>query len=172
MGESLLEKLRTLYERRRGRLMSFGAVVGLEGMSQVLTLLTAFVVVRTLSVENYGIYSIAASILGMMAVLSDSGMSSGVSALLGRVWQNEDQLARVVRTALQLRSWLWVIMVPAAAGMMISMLWTKVPKETLLVLGLLVFATSFIALYGVLLGKIPLFTGKRVAAQVVQVASG
>lgn len=59
-------------------------------------------VVRLLDVEQYALYTIANSLLGAMIVLGDSGISSGVMAQGGAVWQDRAKLGVVIATALRL----------------------------------------------------------------------
>jgi O-antigen/teichoic acid export membrane protein len=59
-------------------------------------------VVRLLDVEQYALYTIANSLLGALVVLGDSGISSGVTAQAGAVWQDRNRLGAVIATGLSL----------------------------------------------------------------------
>jgi O-antigen/teichoic acid export membrane protein len=59
-------------------------------------------IVRLLDVEQYALYTIANSLLGAMIILGDSGISSGVMAQGGAVWQDRSKLGAVIVTALRL----------------------------------------------------------------------
>src|SRR5690606_5662880 len=51
----------------------------------------------------YAYYTIANTMLGTMTVLSDGGISSGVMAQGGKVWQDKKKLGAVLNTGLYLR---------------------------------------------------------------------
>jgi O-antigen/teichoic acid export membrane protein len=62
-------------------------------------------IVRLLDVEEYAIYTIANSLLGALAILGDSGISSGVMSQGGSVWKDRYRLGAVVNTALLVSRW-------------------------------------------------------------------
>lgn len=62
-------------------------------------------IVRLLDVEEYAIYTIANSLLGALAILGDSGISSGVMSQGGSVWKDRYKLGAVVNTALLVSRW-------------------------------------------------------------------
>ena len=70
---------------------------------QALTLLSGILVVRLLSIQEYALYTVTNSIMAAMIMLSDGGISSGVLAEGGKVWQDKYRLGRVVATGLKLR---------------------------------------------------------------------
>jgi O-antigen/teichoic acid export membrane protein len=71
-------------------------------------------VVRLLDVEQYAIYTIANSLLGALIVLGDSGVSSGVTAQGGALWQSKKKLGSVITTGLRISWWFAVVAAVAA----------------------------------------------------------
>jgi O-antigen/teichoic acid export membrane protein len=79
----------------------------ITGIAQIIVQAVGFVsgilIIRLLPVEEYALYTIANTMLGTMAVLSDGGISTGVIALGGKVWQDKQQLGAVLATGMDLR---------------------------------------------------------------------
>jgi O-antigen/teichoic acid export membrane protein len=92
--------------------------MGAQGVVQLLTFVSGLLVIRLLAPEQYAYYTIAQTVLGAMTVLSDSGLSSGVLAQGGRVWQNPLGLGTVLQTGLAMRrriaAAVVVVMLPVA----------------------------------------------------------
>lgn len=70
---------------------------------QVLGLLTGLLIIHLLPVQEYAYYTIANTVLGTMALLSDSGINNGVMSQGGSVWQDRAQLGAVMASGLKLR---------------------------------------------------------------------
>jgi O-antigen/teichoic acid export membrane protein len=70
---------------------------------QALSFLSGILVIRLLPTNEYAFYTIANTMLGTINLLSDSGISSGVMAQGGKVWQDKDKLGVVLMTGLGLR---------------------------------------------------------------------
>jgi O-antigen/teichoic acid export membrane protein len=85
----------------------WGKLIALAGTTQLLVqglgLLTGIFIIRLLPVQEYAYYTIANTVFGTMALLSDSGINNGVMAQGGQAWNNPQQLGRVVSTGLRLR---------------------------------------------------------------------
>lgn len=79
--------------------------------------ISGILIIRLLTTEEYALYTLANTFLGTMTMLADSGISSGVMAEGGKVWQNKHKLGVVLVTGLQLRQRLGlmtlVFMIPA-----------------------------------------------------------
>ncbi len=65
--------------------------------------ISGIIIIRLLSTGEYALYTLANTFLGTMTMLADSGISSGVLAEGGKVWQNKRQLGVVLATGLHLR---------------------------------------------------------------------
>jgi O-antigen/teichoic acid export membrane protein len=75
----------------------------LSGLSQLLQLAGALIVVRTLSKEDYGFYSLANNLLGALAMFTTTGLSTGLMAVAGPVANSPARLAAVLSSAARLR---------------------------------------------------------------------
>lgn len=82
-------------------------LVALTGGAQVVVqgagLLTGILIIRLLPTREYAYYTLANTVLGMMTMLSDAGISSGVMAQGGKVWQDRTALGVVLASGLNLR---------------------------------------------------------------------
>lgn len=82
-------------------------LITLTGASQLviqaLGVVSGILVIRLLPPHEYALYTLANTTLGAMAVLTDSGISSGVTAEGSKVWQDRDKLGIVVSTGLAIR---------------------------------------------------------------------
>lgn len=81
--------------------------ISITGFAQIIVqavgFLSGILVIRLLPVEQYAYYTIANTMLGMMTVLSNGGISAGVMAQGGKVWQDKKELGAVLNTGLYLR---------------------------------------------------------------------
>ena len=85
----------------------FGSV---QVLVQTIGFCAGLLLVRFMSKEDYALYTLAITMLGTMAVLSDSGVGSGATSLAGRFWGDAIKLGQVVKTAIRLR-WIFGIAV-------------------------------------------------------------
>lgn len=76
---------------------------------QIIGFISGIIIIRMLSTKEYAFYTIANSMFGMLTLLSDSGVISGVMAQGGPVYNDKIKLGRVLVTGLQLRRILSVI---------------------------------------------------------------
>lgn len=87
--------------------LHWGKLISVTGSAQIIVQAVGFVsgilVIRMLPVEEYAIYTLANTMLGTMTVLSDGGISTGVMAQGGKVWQDREKLGAVLATGLDLR---------------------------------------------------------------------
>jgi O-antigen/teichoic acid export membrane protein len=82
-------------------------LVGFTLLTQVAIQAIAFVcglvVVRTLSLEQYAIFTLANVMLGTMSVLADGGVAAGTMSEGGKVWREKIPLGSVLKTAFAIR---------------------------------------------------------------------
>lgn len=76
---------------------------GAQAIVQVTGLASGILIIRLLSTQEYAYYTIANTMLGTMTLLSDAGISTGVMAQGGKVWQDRDKMGVVLATGLDLR---------------------------------------------------------------------
>ncbi|MVT11719.1 MATE family efflux transporter [Chitinophaga tropicalis] len=70
---------------------------------QVISLVSGILVIRMLQPEEYALYTLANTLLGTMSILADGGISTGVMAHGGKVWQDRKELGIVMATGMDLR---------------------------------------------------------------------
>lgn len=83
--------------------MLLGKYVGIQVVVQFFTLASGILVVRSLSKRDYGLFTIANTMMAMMNVLADSGIGSGLTSIGGRIWHDPHRFGQLIRTALDLR---------------------------------------------------------------------
>jgi len=76
---------------------------GAQIIAQLLGLVSGIIVIRMLPTHEYGLYTLANTMLGTMLVLADGGISSGVMSQGGKVWQDRERLGIVLATGMDLR---------------------------------------------------------------------
>jgi O-antigen/teichoic acid export membrane protein len=82
-------------------------LIAITGSAQVIVQVFGFacgiLIIRLLPVEEYALYILANTMLGAMTVLGNAGITQGVMAEGGKVWQDKDKLGAVLITGLDLR---------------------------------------------------------------------
>lgn len=84
-----------------GRLVTITG--GTQTLVQAVSLLSGILVIRLLPTPEYALYTLANTMLGTMILLADGGITAGVMAQGGQVWQDKQKLGTVLQTGLQLR---------------------------------------------------------------------
>lgn len=74
-----------------------------QAVVQVLGFAAGLLIVRGLSKREYAFYTIGNTMLSTILLLADSGLSSALSAIGGRVWQDGRRLGSLLNTVFQLR---------------------------------------------------------------------
>lgn len=85
----------------------------IEMLVKVIGLAINFIVIRYAAKADYGLFTIASSMVFMLNTLSDSGISSGTSAVAGEVWRDRGRFSELIRTSLRLRRSMVVFMTAA-----------------------------------------------------------
>ncbi|MFB9076927.1 lipopolysaccharide biosynthesis protein [Flavobacterium procerum] len=85
----------------------WGKLISITGGAQVLIQIISFgcglFIIRSFSIAEYAIYTLANTMLGAMNILADGGIVSGVIAEGGKVWQDKNKLGAVISTGMNLR---------------------------------------------------------------------
>ncbi|GHS94737.1 hypothetical protein FACS1894207_3470 [Bacteroidia bacterium] len=96
-----------LYHPHYEKAKYWGKLISITGTAQIIVQAVGFIsgilVIRLLPIEEYALYTLANTMLGTMTVLSDGGISTGVMAQGGKVWQDKAKLGAVLATGLDLR---------------------------------------------------------------------
>lgn len=87
--------------------MHWGKLISITGGAQAIVQVVGFIcgilIIRLLPIQEYALYTLANTMLGTMTVLADGGISAGVMAQGGKVWQDKEKLGLVLATGLDLR---------------------------------------------------------------------
>jgi O-antigen/teichoic acid export membrane protein len=87
--------------------LHWGKLISITGGAQIIVQAVGFacgiLIIRLLPVQEYAFYTLANTMLGTMTVLADGGISTGVMAQGGKVWQDKEKLGAVLATGLDLR---------------------------------------------------------------------
>src|SRR5665213_570645 len=95
---------------------------GAQAAIQLLGVASGILVIRHLSSEQYAYYTIANAALGMMTVLTDSGINSGVLAQASEVWRDPAKLGAVVTAGLRIRRQLALVAVTLSVPILFVLL--------------------------------------------------
>lgn len=101
----LLHKIRT--QAKSERLTTFLSLTLITGSAQIFVqlvgLICGIIIIRLLPPQEYAFYTLANAMLGTMSLLSDGGISTGVMAEGGKVWDDKRKLGVVLYTGMKLR---------------------------------------------------------------------
>ncbi len=93
--------------RHYDRSINLIKLVSIVGSTEIILkgigFVTGILIVRLLPIQEYALYTLANTMLGTLVIFTDSGISNGVMALSGRVWQDPKKLGVVLATGLDLR---------------------------------------------------------------------
>lgn len=103
----MLNKFKIIVEGGFSKYSNLLKLIVMTGTFQVLVQALSFVcgilVIRLLPIHEYALYTLANTMLGTMTILADGGISSGVMAQGGKVWNDREKLGSVLATGLDLR---------------------------------------------------------------------
>jgi O-antigen/teichoic acid export membrane protein len=103
--KSIVHKIGTIHNNEK--VFAWAKLITITGGAQLVVqfvgLVSGVIVIRLLSPQEYGLYTLANTMLGTMTVLADGGISSGVMSQGGKVWQDRVKLGKVLATGLDLR---------------------------------------------------------------------
>ena len=89
------------------RLFQWTKLLSITGGAQVLVqalgMISGILVIRLLPTQEYALYTLANTMLGTMTILADGGITTGVMAQGGKVWQNKQKLGSVLATGFDIR---------------------------------------------------------------------
>jgi len=156
--KSLIHKIQS--HPKYARVFEWGKIISIAGSAQMLVqatgLITGILLIRLLPTKEYAYYTLANTMLGTMTVLADGGISSGVMAQGGKVWNDREKLGQVLNTGLELRKQFAVFSMLVALPILIYLLWHQ--GASLWVIGLVVVTiipSFFAALSDSLLEIVP-----------------
>lgn len=100
----------------RRKLQLLAGFSALQGLVQLTSALSGFILVRVLDKTEFAAYTIATSMQVILNLLTDVGIGTGLNSLGGRVWRQRDALSRLVVTAFAFRRQLAWFAVPLGVG--------------------------------------------------------
>lgn len=110
----------------------FASYSAFQVIVQGLGFLSGILLVRVLSKEDYAYFMIVNTIVPIISLLSDTGITNSLSAIGGKFWQDDHKLGSLVNTAMVLRRQLVLFSSLAVTPVLIGMLlrisapWTTV----------------------------------------------
>ncbi|OUL30801.1 polysaccharide biosynthesis protein [Nostoc sp. 106C] len=96
--------------------------VSIQIVVQALGLVSGIWLVRTLDQQQYAYFTIANTMQATMNLLADIGISTSISAIGGKVWQDRYRFGQLINTAMRLRYFLATISVTIITPILIWML--------------------------------------------------
>jgi len=112
----------------------------IQGVVQLLGFAAGILIVRELPKREYAFYTIGNTMLATILLLADSGISSALSAIGGRIWKDNQRLGSLLNTALQLRRQMAVLTLLIVVPILVWLLrqnGAPLPEMVLLVLAVL-----------------------------------
>lgn len=127
--------------------IEWGKLISITSFAQILVQIIGFVcgilIIRMLTTQEYALYTLANTMLGTITVLSDGGITAGVMAQGGKVWQDKHKLGIVLVTGLTLRRKFGI--------------WTLLITSPILVYLLLQHGASWLTIIFITLSLVPAF---------------
>ncbi|BAU63902.1 unknown protein [Stanieria sp. NIES-3757] len=96
--------------------------VSVQLVVQALGFASGILLIRILDKQEYAYFTLANSMQGTMNVLADSGISSGLSSIGGKIWQDPYRFGQLINTAMEIRRYLAAIAVTIVTPILIWML--------------------------------------------------
>lgn len=113
------QKHRRLFESFR----LFASYSAIQIVVQGLGFLAGIQVVRALPEEDYGLFVIVNTIVPVIGLLSDTGITNSLSAIGGKFWQDDVRMGSLLKTAMILRRQLVVFSAIGITPLLVWMLW-------------------------------------------------
>lgn len=118
---------------------------GSQAVIQAIGLITGILIIRMLPTQEYALYTLSNTMLGTMSLLADGGISAGVMAQAGRVWQDPQKLGSVISTGLELRRKFAVVSLIIAVPFLVYLLRNHDASWTFSILIVLALIPAFFA---------------------------
>lgn len=91
----------------KNKMLVWGKLIGFTGgfqiIIQLLGLISGILTVRLLTIKEYAFFTLANTMLGALAVISDGGISSGVMSEAGKKWTDKVHVGMVLSTGMLIR---------------------------------------------------------------------
>jgi O-antigen/teichoic acid export membrane protein len=111
---------------------------------QALAIASGIFLVRTLDQTQYALYTIALNMQTTMILLADMGISVGLSAIGGKVWQDKYRFGQLINTAMHLRYYLAAISITVVIPILI---WMLIRNGSSIIYAILITIVVLVGLY-------------------------
>ena len=129
----------------------FGKFLSVQLVVQALAAASGIIIIRTLSKKEYAYFTIANSLQSTMNALADSGISTGLIAIGGKIWQDPFKIGQLVNTALKLRIYFLMFAVTIITPIL---LWMLTNNGASFAYAILITITILIELYFYLINNV------------------
>ena len=157
---------------KREKIRSFVFTSFSQLINQIILVGCGFLILRQLSVSEYALYTIVTSLLGMLTVISDGGVNTGLVASGGRVWKDFDKLGSALAAARKLRNRMYcvalVIALPASMWFLHSI---EITLISAIFLSALICANFFVLSIGNFYQVVPKLHQDLIAMQRVNITA-
>jgi O-antigen/teichoic acid export membrane protein len=120
---------------------------GLQSLAQIISILSGIVIIRHMLPQQYGYFVLAATAASAIAVVGDSGITSGMSAIGGRIWNDAKSIGRLLATAMFLQWRLFLLGIlfalPIMPGVFVA---REIMLGTMCGLGAIAVVTAYLQL--------------------------
>lgn len=135
--------------------LRIATITGTQAVSLVLNALVAFVLIRSLSKEEFAWFAIATGMSSVLGTLNDGGISAAVNAHGGTIWKDTHQLSALIRSALSLQNWTTVLSCLLVTPILVWLLWNQsAPTEIILIAVVLTLAPQWMATRSTILSNV------------------
>lgn len=126
--------------------------LSLEVLIQAVGFVAGVLLVRVLPKAEYAYFTIANTMQQTMNLLADNGISSGLTAIGGRVWNDRSRFGQLINTAMRLRRILALIAIVIVTPILAWMLMDAgaPPRQSAMLCGAVLLALYFQLSIGVL----------------------
>ena len=101
-------------------------LLSIAGIGQIaiqgIGFLSGILIIRMLPVEEYALYTLSNTVLGVITMLGDAGISAGTMAEGGKVWDDKEKLGVVMATGLNLRKKFGIVSLLSVVPVLIYLL--------------------------------------------------
>ncbi len=105
--------------------LRFLSVTGTQVLAQLLNGVVAFVLVRTLTKQDYAWFTIASSMAAVLNSLNDGGIATAVTSTGGAIWQDRRRFSALMTAALAMLHRMALLAAGIVAPLLIWLLWEK-----------------------------------------------
>lgn len=95
----------------------------IQSLISILGIFAGLAAIRLMTKQNYAVFTMITVYSSSLIMLTDSGISSGLNALLGRYWEDQAKLVKLINSAIHLRKKIFWIVVPVVSVVLFANFW-------------------------------------------------